>query len=223
MCLVDSISQLLRKINRKTAILVYNEQFQECFSYQKEVPFCTASVIKLAIAQCIIDRKALDDETVQLIEKMICESENEAASILWQRCGAEKGMQSYFEKLGMHKTKAGVDGYWGLTETMASDCFLLWRYILQNKHPILRHFLTAIRADQQWGFSSCMNEHTTVYLKNGWSPKTESNWRMNATAYIENGVKGMGFIVLSEDNPTFEEGKTYIEALISELYTYRLP
>jgi hypothetical protein len=69
---------------------------------------------------------------------MIEISDNDAATDLWDDAGQATGIGSFDSLLDLNSTVPGSDGYWGLTQTTASDqieCRSPWSCRIRSSTP----------------------------------------------------------------------------------------
>jgi hypothetical protein len=208
----DLLEKYIVQENKKTSILLYNEKFEVIYKINEDLEFCTASLIKIAVGQLALENPRITEEEMMMVEKMICQSDNASTSYLWGWLGGGTEIQSFFDQLGMARTKVGKQGSWGLSEITSQDTLLLWKYIIEQNNPYILECLKNVIEKQKWGISTGVPNESTVYIKNGWLPITEDNWRVNTTGYIE-GEESYGLIILTEDNLTVNQGIAYVEQI----------
>ena len=102
--------------------------------------FDSASVVKVTILSALL-RKAQERHRhltwteALLAEEMITESDNYAASVLWDDVGRHD-LQHFLNLARMTQTYPGPRPYWGLTQITAYNEVLLLR-LLVNQNPVL--------------------------------------------------------------------------------------
>jgi hypothetical protein len=209
------------------AYSVRNIKTNETFVFQENESFCTASIVKVAVAMALFyeeNKKThqLTDVEYQKLSKMIIESDNKCTTYFWNKLGGEKYMDSFFQKLGMNETNAGKNGYWGLTETTASNQISLLTYLVKenkfiNKHQqtMILHHMEHVKQDQKWGYSSI--KEGKVYVKNGWSPKEKDNWRINSLGIVEHAGDVYVLCMLTIGNESYSKGIQRMEDLAEEV------
>ena len=110
----------------------------------------------------------------------------------------------------MNKSIAGSKGYWGLSKTTAYDLMLLWKHILYSSNPRLMGYMKKIIPSQRWGMTNSLGEKYVSFVKNGWSPKEENNWRVNSFSWFTSADSSYGLIILTEENLSLDQGIEYI-------------
>ena len=186
--------------------------------------FDSASVVKVTILSALL-RKAqeqhryLTPTEALLAEAMITESDNDAASALWDDVG-RYDLQHFLNLAGMTQTYLGPGPYWGLTLITAYNEMLLLR-LLVNRNPVLdtssRDYVLELMARvipaQRWGVPAGAPTTLTVHVKNGWLPLLTHGWRIHSIGTFTGPGGGYSIVVLTEDNPTMTYGIDTIEAI----------
>jgi hypothetical protein len=66
---------------------------------------------------------------------------------------------------------------------------------------------------QRWGVSAGVPSGTTVALKNGWSPYTWNNWRINSIGYINGHGHNYVIAVMTFNNRSEQYGIDTVEGI----------
>jgi Beta-lactamase enzyme family len=186
--------------------------------------FDSASVVKVTILSALL-RKAqeqhryLTPTEALLAEQMITESDNYAASVLWDDVGRYH-LQHFLNLARMTRTYLGPGPYWGLTQITAYNEILLLR-LLVNRNSVLdtssRHYVLGLMARvipaQRWGVPAGSPTSLTVHVKNGWLPLLTHGWRIHSIGTFTGRGGGYSIVVLTQDNPTMAYGIDTIEAI----------
>ena len=186
--------------------------------------FDSASVVKVTILSALL-RKAheqhryLTRTEALLAEEMITESDNYAASVLWDDVG-RYDLQHFLNLARMTQTYLGPGPYWGLTQITAYNEVLLLR-LLVNQNPVLdtssRDYVLDLMAQvipaQRWGVPVGAPTTLTVHVKNGWLPLLTHGWRVHSIGTFTGRGGGYSIVVLTQDNPTMAYGIDTIEAI----------
>jgi len=220
------------------AYMLKNLGTNETVTCQEHECFCTASIVKVAVAMALFYEEKNGTfvllksdlqkiQKIQKIQKMIIESDNDCTSYFWKKLGGETYMNTFFHGLGMNETSAGKNGYWGLTETTARDQIHLLTYLVKEneyitalQQQLLLSFMKEVKQDQKWGYSSI--KEGNIYVKNGWSPKEKNNWRINSLGIIEHENEVYIICVLSVGHETYEKGVEGIETCIKKIIHKKL-
>jgi len=209
--------------------ILYDIQTGEKVTKSVNKLYKSASIVKVAIIIGAFyaenKRKTKwNSEDYFLFEKMIKESDNTAASYLWMKLGSEEYFDEFFKAIGCENTVSGEDGFWGLTTTNVEDQLKVVRllveenaFIHEKQRQYILSLLSTVRKEQRFGYESFEETNYHAFIKNGWSPKEEENWRINSIGIVKSKEKTYALCVLSEGNATFEEGKKELRRIVTEL------
>ncbi|GCD93671.1 serine hydrolase [Embleya hyalina] len=193
--------------------------------YREDRAYVTASIVKVDILAALLLRAGHDDRTLTAAERataeaMIENSDNDAADTLWSAVGGAAGLRAANAVLGLTETEpAGAS--WGLTTTTAADQVRLLAAITTADSPLdadsrayIADLMTSVEDDQTWGVSVAADPATTPALKNGWLPRDATGlWVINSIGQITHAGRPLLIAVLSDDQPTMDEGVSQIEAV----------
>jgi len=186
--------------------------------------FDSASVVKVTILSALL-RKAQEQHRyltrteAALAKEMITESDNDAASDLWDDVG-RYDLRHFLDLAHMTQTYPGPGPYWGLTQITAYNEVLLLRLLL-NRNSVLdtssRDYVLDLMArvipSQRWGVPAGAPTNLTVHVKNGWLPLFTHGWRIHSIGAFTGRGGGYSIVVLTQDNPTMTYGIDTIEAI----------
>jgi Beta-lactamase enzyme family len=185
--------------------------------------FHSASVVKVIILCALLRELQLSHQRLApgksvLAQEMITQSDNDAATTLWDDVGMAD-LNSFLTAAGMSRTRLGQDGYWGLTEVNAEDELLLLRLLL-TKNPVLDHasracalaLMANVTPAQRWGVSAGAPAGVTVHLKNGWLPDPVL-WAINSIGDFTGPDGDYSLAILTRDNPTMSYGVHTVETI----------
>lgn len=186
--------------------------------------FDSASVVKVTILSALLRKtqqqhRYLTRTEAALATEMITESDNAAASNLWDDVGRYY-LQHFLNLAHMTQTYLGPGPYWGLTRITAYNEVLLLR-LLRSRNPVLdtssRDYVLGLMARvipaQRWGVPAGAPTSLTVHVKNGWLPLYPYGWRINSIGVFTGRGGGYSIVVLTQDNPTMTYGIDTIEAV----------
>jgi hypothetical protein len=202
-------------------------------------PQAEASVVKLDILETLLaGRGALGSDDQTLARAMIEDSDNDAATSLWDEDGGAAGVSAYNARAGLTSTSPSAcvscAGFawpgWGLSTTLPSDQLtLLKQLIVPGQRPLLSdtarsYMLTLmehVAPGQRWGVSGGVPSGVTVALKNGWLPLTAANtdWQVNSVGWVSGDGRDYLIAVLTTGSPTERYGIDTINALSSAIWT----
>lgn len=185
--------------------------------------FHTASIVKVDIlASLLLQHQragtALDAGEAALAVQMIEDSDDDAASSLWNDVGGGGGVAEANELLGLSHTTPGPGGYWGLTSTTVPDQLSLLSELTSPASPLsatsrsyeldlMRH----VTPDQAWGVTAAATTGSSPAVKNGWLPDPVL-WVINSIGVIRSHGQEVLVAVLSNDQPTESAGITQDQA-----------
>jgi hypothetical protein len=180
----------------------------------------TASIVKVDILETLLHRTGghLTEDQRETAKQMIENSDNDAATDLWNQDGGAPGVESYNDDLGLKQTKPNVD--WGLTTTSAADQVTLIRELLRHSTLLTssaqrfqRKLMRHVEADQQWGISAGVPKSATFGIKNGWLPVSEDHdrWAVNSIGWVRGQSKRYEIAVITQHNDTEGYGIQTIE------------
>jgi hypothetical protein len=200
-----------------------------------------ASVVKLDILETLLARQggaALSLADQSLTESMIEDSDNDAATSLWDEVGGPAGIGAYNDKAGLTRTALSLcvtcAGFawpgWGLTTTVPQDQLTLLKQIITpGPRPLLSaaersytlSLMEKVTPDQRWGVSGGVPAGVTVALKNGWLPLDDANtdWQVNSVGWVSGDGRDYLIAVLTTGNPTEQYGIDTINALSALTWT----
>jgi hypothetical protein len=186
----------------------------------------SASVVKTIILATLLNKRQrehlslLSPRERQLAREMITESDNDAATALWDQDGM-KNLVYFLHAAGMNDTE--LNPAWGLTQITAQDETILLRNILLRPNTVLDthgqgyelKLMAQVIPSQRWGVSASTPRGFTVCIKNGWAPLpyTSSPWWVNSTGAFTRGNASRDYtiVVLTRGNADETTGVTTIE------------
>jgi hypothetical protein len=188
--------------------------------------FYSASVVKTIILATLLNKRErehlslLSDRERTLARAMITESDNNAATALWDQDGM-KNLTYFLQVAGMHNTQ--LNPSWGLTRITAQDETKLLRDILLRPNSVLDthgqdyelKLMGQVIPSQRWGVSASTPIAFTVHIKNGWAPLpyVSSPWYVNSTGAFTttNSARDYTIVVLTSGSADETTGITTVE------------
>jgi beta-lactamase class A len=222
-------SQFLQFLKTRTdsiSVAIYDEDTGQTYTYHPNSVYCPASTIKVLIMAETLEVTDGDptEDQKELLTTMIENSDNDSASDLWEENGGTTAMQAFMSRIGMHHTVA--NNAWGLTTTTAPDMLKAMElFALPNDVLTTRErrygleFMENVEADQNWGVSAGVSQNETIAIKNGWSPETWSNWRINSLGDISGHQSDYVISVYTINNPTEQYGIDTIQGVSKIIWT----
>ncbi|MFF4901846.1 serine hydrolase [Streptomyces sp. NPDC001068] len=165
------------------------------------------------------DRRELTAREHDLATAMVENSDNDATSTLWATIGRAGGLDKANERLGLKQTKGGEGTVWGLTQTTAADQVRLLQDVFGSVSPLdaasratVRHLMSHIATDQDWGVSAAADTGTSTALKNGWLQRSQTSlWDVNSIGRIEKNGRIFYVAVLMNGADTEQHGIGLVE------------
>lgn len=197
---------------------------------QNEASIVKVDILETLLAQHRAKGTALSASDVTLAREMIEDSDNDAATALWDEVGGARGIGAYNGSVGLtHTTPSGCvvcAGFpwpgWGLSTTTASDQIALLRELLQQSRRLSRaqqafalQLMEGVKPSQRWGVADGVSLTATVALKNGWLPLTSTgdDWQINSMGWVSGDGRDYLIAVLTTGDPTEQYGIDTIDAL----------
>lgn len=197
-------------------------------------PQAEASVVKVDILDTLLAQRAkrggLSENDRALAQLMIEDSDNDAATDLWNAVGGASGIRSFNQDAGLVATSPSncvvCSGFpwpgWGLTTTIPADQLALLREtvlpggLLTNaERSYALRLMENVTLGQRWGVSGGVPLQVTVALKNGWLPlnRTGTDWQINSVGWISGLGRNYLMAVLATGNSTESYGIDTIDRL----------
>jgi beta-lactamase class A len=219
----------------RVGVAVYDAHTGTTWTLNPAGEFQTASVVKVQIMGAILHRAQVEGRGLTTFERqnivpMIEVSDNNAATNLWNSVGGASGVAAFDHLAGM--TATTPNSSWGLTTTTAPDNVRLVRdYAFPSSALADRwrafgvNLMEHVVDWQRWGVSAGATPGTTVALKNGWLPLSDSaQWRINSIGWISGNGRDYVIAVLTDHNPSMQYGIDTIEAISHKAWNaFRLP
>jgi hypothetical protein len=186
--------------------------------------FHTASVVKVDILAALLLQhqragRPLSRRERALAAEMIENSDDLAATVLWDTIGRADGLRTANRQLGLRQTTPGTGICWGLTSTTVDDQLRLLADLTSRNSPLsaqsrsyelglMRH----VAAHQAWGVTAAATPGTPAAVKNGWLPGSSTTWVINSIGVIYDHGQEILVAVLSRGQPSESAGIAQAEA-----------
>jgi hypothetical protein len=213
---------------------VYDLNTDQIWVTGRSRPQAEASVVKLDIIDTLLAQHTkhggLSKNDRDLARLMIEDSDNDAATALWNSVGGARGIRSFNKDAGLVKTAPSscvvCTGFpwpgWGLTTTIPADQIALLREIVQPgglltnaERSYALNLLENVTPGQRWGVTGGVPSQATVALKNGWLPLNQAgtDWQINSVGWISGMGRNYLIAVLTTGNSTESYGIDTIDGL----------
>jgi beta-lactamase class A len=207
---------------------VYDLRTGQTWQFGQGQPQDAASVVKLDVLETLLAERGrtgteLSAGDRSLAEEMIEDSDNDAATSLWDEVGGASGIRSFNTSAGLADTVPSAcvscPGFpwpgWGLSTTIPGDQLTLLRTLVEpnslltnTERSYALSLMENVTPDQRWGVSAGVPAQVTVALKNGWLPlnSANNNWQINSVGWISGSGRDYLIAVLTTGNPTKQYG-----------------
>jgi hypothetical protein len=188
----------------------------------------TASIVKVdimatAMSEAQSRNQALPAGEAQLMVPMIEQSDNNAATALWNDVGGPGAVAGFDRTIGMAQTNPSPA--WGLTTTTAVDQVTLvkdfaypnWALSNANRAYGL-NLMEHVEPAQRWGVTGGVSAGVTVAVKNGWLP-FGADWQVNSIGWVTGQGRNYVLAVLTRGSPTEGYGIDTIQGLSSQVWS----
>jgi hypothetical protein len=194
-----------------------------------------ASIVKLDILETLMARSrdtgaGLPAADSALAQRMIEDSDNDAATSLWYAAGGPGQIRSFNASAGLRHTSPSrcvqCPGFpwpgWGLTTTTAADQITLLQQLFApgslltyGQRSYVLRLMEHVTSSQRWGVSGSVPIRATVALKNGWLPLNDedTDWQINSIGWISGLGRDYLMAVLTTGSPTEQYGIDTIDGL----------
>jgi hypothetical protein len=214
--LSGAVASVIKSDDGHAAVAVDDLTTGQTASYNGGDDFVTASIVKVDILSALLYQlqqsgESLSDEQQELATTMIENSNNDAASDLYDDDGEATGIDAANKAFGLTDTAVGTDGYWGLTTTTVTDQIKVLRQVFtsdslltSSSRDYIQDLMSQVEADQRWGVSAAASRGSYL-VKNGWLPNPDL-WEINSTSEVTHDGQKLLIVVLSADNETEDGG-----------------
>ena len=204
------------------AAWVDDPQYGITCQYNGSEHFDSASVVKVIILGTLLrvaqeQHRYLTSTEAAKAKLMITESDNNAATYLWNRLG-QANLRHFLSLTGMKQTQLGANGFWGLTQVTPHDETVLLTYLTQPNSVLdnasrayALNLMHEVVSSQRWGVTAGAPATVTWHVKNGWLPRATHGWRINSIGAFTFKGGWYSIVVLTMDNPTMAYGVTTVE------------
>ena len=219
---------------------VYDLRTGQTWRFGQGQPQDEASLVKLDVLETLLAQQGRSGAVLSagdrtLAEQMIEDSDNDAATSLWDEVGGASGIRSFNTSAGLADTVPSAcvncPGFpwpgWGLTTTIPGDQLTLLRTLVEPNSLLTnterRYALSLmenVTPDQRWGVTGGVPAQATVALKNGWLPlnSANNNWQINSVGWVSGSGRDYLIAVLTTGNPTEQYGIDTINQLAAMVW-----
>jgi beta-lactamase class A len=217
-----ALRRWLRGRDGRITAAVYDIDTGREYLYQPQYAEKTASTVKVDILATALHQAQLAHHPLPANEAaaavpMITQSDNDAASDLYDDIGGWSAIGPFDESIGMTRTTPNDEGYFGETFTTAADQITLLKQIMlpggelspasrRYEYELMRHVIPS----QRWGITGGVPAGARVAIKNGWLPET-TGWHVNSIGRVQGDDRDYLIAVYTEWDPSWDYGIDSIE------------
>jgi len=223
--LAAALTRVRRHHAGRVAVGVTDQATGVTAIYHGTGSFDTASIVKADILAVLLLQLQQAGTSIgaadrQLAARMIKDSDNAAASALWDAVGGGPGLEAGNAVLGLTQTVPGPGGYWGLTTTTVTDQLRLLADLTSARSPLSAaargyelSLMRDVKAGQNWGVTRAASTGTRPAVKNGWLPAGPRGlWVINSIGVISHAGQHLAIAVLSDGNRSHSAGISLVQA-----------
>lgn len=223
--LAAALAPVLRRHPGTLAVGVIDPAAGVAATYHVRRSFDTASIVKADILAVLLLQHqqagtALSEDEKELATEMIEDSDNDAASALWDAAHGGPGLAAGNAALGLRGIVPGPGGYWGLTTTTVAGQLDLLSVLVSARSPLrasARRYelglMRRVQTGQDWGVTAAAGAGTRPAVKNGWLPAgPDGQWVINSIGVISHAGQRLLVAVLSSGQPSEPAGIGQVQA-----------
>jgi Beta-lactamase enzyme family len=223
--LLAALAPVLRRRTGMLAVGVADLSTGVTATYHQRQAFHTASIVKADILATLLlqlqhQHAGLSVGEQDLATAMIEDSDNGAATALWNVIGATAGLAGGDQALRLRHTAPGQDGWWGLTATTVTDQLRLLSALTSKHSPLTAasrryelNLMHNVATGQNWGVTAAASRGTRPAVKNGWMPDGAAGlWDINSIGVISRHGQRLLVAVLSSGQPSQQAGISQVQA-----------
>jgi Beta-lactamase enzyme family len=223
--LAAALGPVLRGHPGRLAAGIIDQTAGTTATYHATWHFQTASIVKADILAILLLQHQqagtrLTPGQRRLATTMIEDSDNDAATSLWDTIEGGAGLTAGNAALGLHGTWPDMTGAWGLTTTTVADQLRLLTDLTSPRSPLNRasrtwelDLMSHVEPGQAWGVAAAAGPRTDPAVKNGWLPAgPDGQWVINSIGVVTSTRQRLLIAVLSDGQPTEDEGIHLVQA-----------
>lgn len=175
------LTAYLKGSGERAGIAVFDRTTGTTIAVDQHLTFQTASIMKVDILAIRLYQHQragtpLSPNEKRLAHAMITESDNNAASALWNLDGQVPGADIANHAFGFTETKPHSGGLWGETVTTPADQLRLLQAVMDPDGPLsdasrayMLNLMSHVDKAQDWGITAAATQDSSgVFVKNGW-------------------------------------------------------
>lgn len=211
-------------------VAVYDLTRKQYYSYNDTQTFVLASTAKVFIMASYMDwverqGRGLRSDEIASLTRMIENSNNDDAQLLYDRVGYDDGQRQFLKKIGI-TDYVSCDAGWGCAQLAPTDAIRILTLLQQGKilndsdRKLAFNLMGNIEDDMQWGVGDTAPKGATYYMKDGWLQYPDDPWDLNSIGIVVAGKETYIISVYSRNNPSFDWTKVqHVCGTVAQLLT----
>ncbi len=221
------LSSYLSALDPNVGVEVYDLNKQHTYTYHNTAQFLTGSSVKVPIMLAFFamtekQERQPDADEMNLLTTMIENSDNDAATSLYNELNDAAGLSSYLQQIGVSGLEPDNDA-WGdsLITPHAMVNLLTQLYngtiLTANDRATALSLMQNIESDQRWGVGDTAPTGATVSMKDGWLPGSDGLWNVNTSGIVN--VDGATYIVsvYTQQQASLVNGQSIVQTVCGDI------
>jgi beta-lactamase class A len=186
--------------------------------------FDTASIVKVDIVAALLWQNGgeLTSAQKELATAMITESDNDAATTLFNEVGGYTGLTAANKAFGLTETSVGTGGSWGITQTTTTDQMRLLKLVFtenttlsDSSRAYIAGLMNKVIDTQRFGVTAAADNAADSSLKVGFLQRSSTGlWDINSIGEITHNGHTYLVVALSDNNSSYADGVSAIESAV---------
>ncbi|HEY4383983.1 MAG TPA: serine hydrolase [Ktedonobacteraceae bacterium] len=221
------LAHYLATLKSNIGVSVHDLSRQRSYSYNASQRFIAASSIKVPIMLAFLDKlerqkREPNTREIHLLATMIKYSNNDSASILYDKIGGASGLTSFLRKHGIRGLAANP-GAWGYSrispQTMVDLLTRLatGRILTRHHRALALNLMRHVQASQRFGVGDTAPRGASVALKNGWVIAPDRLWAINSSGIITVHRETYVIAVYTKAQSSLKAGQRIIRSVCKKI------
>ena len=230
--LSPSLTKYLTSWGNDVGAVAYDITRNTTYTYNSHGLFTMASSSKVPLMVSYLtyiesQGRGPNSYELSVLTAMIEHSDNNAAQVIYDTLGDQRGQLHYMRQWGITDYTPNVNG-WGWGEWSPADMAHLLTLLYEGKvlnsadRALALHLMRSIESDQRFGVGDTAPAGANVAMKNGWVPEPDGGWAVNSSGLVIVGSETYIITVYSEEQNSYGSGLnivTYVCGAISQALT----
>lgn len=203
--LSPDIASYLAHFGKNVASVVYDVTRNRYYAYNQNTPFVLASSAKVSLMASYLSwiesqGRGPSTQEISVLTRMIVNSDNNAAELIYDSLGFDKGMRAFYQSIGIYGYIADPNGWgWGMLPPVEQTqlLVLLQQGKILNAHDraLALNLMSNVESDQRMGVGDTLPAGATVAMKDGWVPAQDGLWAINTSGIVTAGKETYVIVV----------------------------